>query len=64
MIIKVFLTKSRKQKEEINKLNKRTDELQKKSDSEELKLDELELHNRRQNLELMGVPFTVLKTKM
>ena len=64
MIIKVFLTKSRKQKEEINKLNKRTDEFQKKSDSEELKLDKLELYNRRQNLELMGVPFTVLKTKM
>ena len=43
---KSVLTKSRKQKEEINKLNKRTDELQKKSDSEELKLDELEPHTK------------------
>ena len=30
----------------------------KKSDSQELKLDELEQYNRRQNLELVGAPFT------
>ena len=54
---KSVLTKSRKEKEEINKLNKRRDELQKKSNSEELKLDEREQYNRRQNLELVGVPF-------
>ena len=40
----------KKRKEEINKLNKRTDELQKNSDSEELKLDELEQYDCRQNL--------------
>ena len=50
------LTKSKKQKEEINKLNKRTDELQKKSDIEELKLDELEQYDCKQNLEFVGVP--------
>ena len=55
---KSILIKSRKQKKEINKLNKRTDELQKKSDSKEFKLDELKQYNRRQNLELMGIPFT------
>ena len=55
---KSVLTKRKKQKEEINKLNKRTDELQKKSDSEELKLDELEQYNLCQNLEFVGVLFT------
>ena len=50
------LTKSKKQKEEINKLNKRTDELQKKSDMEELKVDELEQYDCKQNLEFVGVP--------
>ena len=51
------LIKSKKQKE-IKKLNKRTEDLQKKSDSEELKLDELEKYDRRQNLEFAGVPLT------
>ena len=51
------LIKSKKQKE-IKKLNKRTEELQKKSDSKELKLDELEKYDRRQNLKFEGVPLT------
>ena len=55
---KSVLTKNKKQKEKINKLNKRTDDSQKKSDSHELKLDELEQYNRRQNLEFVENPLT------
>ena len=41
---------------EWKKLNKKTVDLQNKS-NEELKLDELEQYERRQNLELEGVPY-------
>ena len=50
------LTKHKKQKEEINMLNNHIDELQKKSDSEELQLDELKQYDRRQNFDFVEVP--------
>jgi len=54
---KSVLLSNKKQKQELSNLAKRTDELQKRSSDEELKLDELEQYDRRQNLELEGVPF-------
>ena len=44
-------------KQDLKQLSKRTDDIQQKSSEEELKLDEIEQYERRQNLELAGVPF-------
>ena len=41
----------------MKKLNKKTVDLQNKSNKEELKVHELEQYDRRQNLELVGVPY-------
>ena len=45
-----------KQRQEIRKLNQCTNDLKKQRNSEELKADELEQHDRRQNLISKGVP--------
>ena len=48
---------NKQQKLDITKLSKRTNELIKLSlCNEELKIDELEQYDRRQNLELEGIP--------
>ena len=53
---KAALSNNKHNVQELKKLNKRTADLQNKSNEEELKLDELEQYDRRQNLELVGVP--------
>ena len=45
-----------KQRQEIRKLNQCTNDLKKQRNNEELKVDELEQYNRRQNLIFEGVP--------
>ena len=46
----------KQQKQSITELNKQTNALRKQPDEDELKIDELEQYDRRQNLELQGVP--------
>ena len=45
-------------KRDIEQLGKRTEELRKKNYDDDLKQDELEQYDRRQNLEFEGVPLT------
>ena len=42
--------------QEIRKLNQRTNDLKKQTNNEELKVDEVERFDRRQNLVFQGVP--------
>jgi len=51
------LSNDKQCKQELHKLTKCATKLYKKSDDEELKLDELEQYGRRQNLEIVGVPY-------
>ena len=53
---KSALLSTKQQKQSITELNKRTDVLMKQSCEDEIKIDELEQYDRRQNLELQGVP--------
>jgi len=55
---KSALLTNKQHKQDINRLNKRPDDLQKQSSEDELKIDELEQYDRRQNLEIQGVPET------
>jgi len=52
------LLTNKQHKQDINRLNKRTGDLQKQSIEDELKIDELEQYDRQQNLEIQGVPET------
>ena len=53
----IILT-NKQQNQEIKHLNKQAENLQKRSSDEEMKMDELEQYDRRQNLEFQGVPLT------
>ena len=53
---KTALSTNKHNEQELKKLNKKTFDLQNKS-SKELKLDEVEQYDRRQNLELVGVNY-------
>ena len=53
----IILT-NKQQNQEIKQLNKQAENLQKRSSDEEMKMDELEQYDRRQNLEFQGVPLT------
>jgi len=55
---KAILQTNKQQKQEIRQLNRRTENLQKRNCDDEIKIDELEQYDRRQNLELEGVPVT------
>ena len=48
---------NKKQEEEINKLNNKSIEIELKHKKEKEKVDALEQYYRRQNLEIMGIPF-------
>ena len=48
----------KQQNQEIKQLNKRAENLRKRSSDEERNTDEVEQHDRRQNLEFQGVPQT------
>ena len=47
---------NKQQKQSITELSKQTNVLRKQRDEDELKIDELEQYDRRQNLELQDVP--------
>ena len=53
-----ILQTNKQQKLDLKQLNKRADLIQKQNDEDHLKIDELEQYDRRQNLELQGVPMT------
>ena len=53
-----ILLTNKQQKQAIKLLTKRADIIQKQNDEDHLKIDEVEQYDRRQNLELQGVPMT------
>ena len=48
---------NKKQEKEINKLKNKSTEVELKHEKEKKKVDALEQYGRRQNLEIMGIPF-------